>query len=91
MVLEEGNRLVDGNIARGCVVQVVQEDGDLGVLEIRQQINDPVDRGTRPLMAFGRHCGGVDAGRGSGKRMNWIDGRILAQGARDLRRRGVVW
>jgi hypothetical protein len=37
------------------VVQVIEEEANLVVFEICQQINDPVDRGTRPLVAFGRH------------------------------------
>jgi hypothetical protein len=66
MVLEKGNCIRYSDIARGGVVQVIEEEANLVVFEICQQINDPVDRGTRPLVAFGRHRGGdgvMDDGR----------------------------
>jgi hypothetical protein len=37
------------------VVQVVQENRDLALFEIRQQIDDSVDGRTRPMMPFGMH------------------------------------
>jgi len=58
MVLEKGNCIRYSDIARGGVVQVIEEEANLVVFKICQQINDPVDRGTRPLVAFGRHRGG---------------------------------
>jgi hypothetical protein len=61
MVLEECNCICHGHIARGGVVQVVEEIRDLVVFEIRQQINNAVDGRTRPGVgagvAFGRHRG----------------------------------
>ena len=58
MVLEKGNCIRYSDIARGGVVQVIEEEANLVVFKICQQINDPVDGGTRPLVAFGRHRGG---------------------------------
>jgi hypothetical protein len=63
VVLEEGNCIGHGYIARSGVVQVVEENGDLLVFEIRQQINNAVDGRTRPGVAagvaFGMHRCGV--------------------------------
>jgi hypothetical protein len=64
MVVEKGNCIRHSDVARGGVVQVIEEDADLGVFKICQQINDPVDGGTRPLVAFGRHRGGDVKGDG---------------------------
>jgi hypothetical protein len=57
MLLEKCNCIRHRDIARGGVVQVVQEEGDLGLFEICQQIDDTVDGRTRAVMAFGRHGG----------------------------------
>ena len=43
MMLEKGDRIRYGDIARGGVVQVIEEEADLVVFKICQQINDPVD------------------------------------------------
>ncbi len=66
MVLEKGDCIGNGDIARGSVVQIVEEEGDLGVFKICQQIDDPVDGRTRPVMAFGRH-----SDDGGDERMVW--------------------
>lgn len=57
MVLKECDCIGHRDIARGSVVQVVQEKRDLVLFEICQQIDDAVDGGTRPVVAFGRHRG----------------------------------
>jgi hypothetical protein len=44
MVLKKGNRIGHSDIARGGVVQVIEEDADLVFFKICQQINDSVDR-----------------------------------------------
>jgi hypothetical protein len=55
MPLKEGDCIRHGDIARGGVVQVVQENRDLALFEIRQQVNDSVDGRTGPMVAFGMH------------------------------------
>jgi hypothetical protein len=69
MVLEEGDCICHRDVARGGVVQVVEEDGNLGLFEICQQIDDTVDGRARPVVAFGWHCGDGDVGQME-KRMN---------------------
>lgn len=64
------------------MVQIVEEKGDLGVFEICQQIDDPVDGRTRPVVAFGRHGG--DEGMG-----NRTNAKCAAKWARS-RRVGVA-
>jgi hypothetical protein len=57
------------------VVQVVQENRDLALFEIRQQIDDSVDGRTRPMMAFGMHCVemAVTSSRKTRKTTGWAD------------------
>lgn len=43
MMVKQGNGIRHGYVARGGVVEVVQKMGDLGLFEVCQQIDDPVD------------------------------------------------
>ena len=54
---EEVNGLGDGDIARGGMVEVVQEQRDLCLFEIGQQVEDSVYRGMRLAAGVGRHLG----------------------------------
>jgi hypothetical protein len=56
-MLKEGDCFGHRDIARGGVVEIVEEKGDLLVFEVCQQIDDLVDRRTRPVVCFGRHGG----------------------------------
>lgn len=54
---EEVNGLGNGDVARGGVVEVVQEQRDLCIFEIGQQVEDSVYRGMRLAAGVGRHLG----------------------------------